>query len=83
MKHFDNSSASQCRRLLAFLMVKKMITTLEARHRLDIIHPAGRIYDLRGEGYDIKTHWSEGRNPGGNRHRVAQYVLMSSKKHKG
>lgn len=70
-----NSIASQLKRLLEWLK-KKPITTLEARHELDILGVAPRIYDLRHRhGYNIHTYWTDDDNPGGGRHRVARYVL--------
>ncbi len=76
MSCLDNSVQSQRERLLAWLQ-KRPITTIEARHNLDILGVAPRIYELRHEfGHNIKTHWIDGDNPGGGRHRIAMYVLF-------
>lgn len=72
-------TAHQRQRLLAWLL-SSPITTLEARQRLDILHPAARVQELRGQGYDIITHWAIQETPLG-RHRVAQYVLLSGGNH--
>lgn len=72
----DVSTAKQRARLLAWLR-KKPITTFQARHKLDIIGVAPRIYELRWyENLNIKTFWVEDSNPGGGRHLVARYVLL-------
>ncbi len=73
---FDCSAKSQRKRLLTWLQ-KKPITTIEARHQLDVLEVGSRICELRHQhGYNIKTHWSKSRNPGsGGYHRVANYVL--------
>jgi hypothetical protein len=76
---FDISTESQRARLLAWLR-KKPITTLQARHRLDILGVGPRVYELRHlYGYNIKTHWIKGHNPGGGKHTVAQYILFPGK----
>lgn len=76
---FDSSTKSQRKRLLTWLQ-KKPITTIEARHSLDILEVGTRICELRHQhGYNIKTHWSKRRNPGGDYHRVAMYVLHPGK----
>ena len=46
--HYPAESArSQCARLLRYLRDHGPIDTREARRRLDIMHPGGRISDLR------------------------------------
>ncbi|WP_411726050.1 helix-turn-helix domain-containing protein [Methyloglobulus sp.] len=56
------------------------ITTLEARQKLDIMHPAARVQELRGLGHDIITHWQTV-DTGKAKHRVARYVLLSGENH--
>ena len=76
---FDQNRKSQQQRLLAKLR-EKTLTTVEARHELDILEVAARIAELRHDyGYNIHTHWSNGDNPGGGRHRIAKYVLLPGK----
>ncbi len=75
-KPFDTSSESQRARLLEWLK-KRPISTIEARHRLDILGVAPRIFELRHWfGYNIKTHFVNDSNPGGGRHRVGHYILF-------
>lgn len=79
----NHSTVSQRARLLTWLR-KKPITTLQARHALDILGVAPRIYELRYDhGYNIQTHWVEGENPGGGKHKVAKYCLLPGALKKG
>lgn len=74
-----HSAQAQRTRLLAWLR-EKPCTTVQARHELDILGVAPRIYELRHhEGFNIHTHWVDDENPGGGRHRVAKYVLKPGK----
>jgi Helix-turn-helix domain len=66
--------------LLSYLLAHHRITTLEARTSLDILHPAGRILELRKDGKNIITHWTTQKTPKG-KHRIAQYVLLSGGSH--
>jgi len=82
-KEFDSSSAAQRARLLERLQ-KGSCSTVQARHELDILGVAPRIYELRHHyGFNIKMHWTKGDNPGGGSHWIAQYVLHSGKYQEG
>lgn len=73
----SNAIFVQRDRLLKMLQ-QGSCTTFEARHKLDIVQPAARIFELRHKyGYNIITHWENDINPGGGKHRIAKYVLMS------
>lgn len=61
-----NSRAAQRRRLL-----------LALRKELDILHPAGRIKELREQGFDIHTLWQWEPTDSGKQHRVGLYCLIS------
>lgn len=74
----NHSIEAQRQRLLHWLQ-QRLCTTMEARHELDILGVAPRVHELRRLGYNIKTLWAKDQNPGGKKHRVAQYVLMSGK----
>ena len=79
-KNIKNTAASAQRRRLLERLQKGPCTTVEARHELDILGVAPRIYELRHQhGFNIKTHWTKGDNPGGGSHWIAQYVLHSGK----
>ncbi len=66
----DHSLEVQRQRLLAALR-QNPITTLEARQDLDIMHPGGRVLELRLQGHPIITTWV--RQQG---HRIGRYSLM-------
>jgi hypothetical protein len=65
----------QRRRLLAALEAGP-VSTLEARERLNVMHPGGRVMELRALGYRIVTAWSFEADAWGRPHRVGRYVLM-------
>jgi len=69
-----NSSAAQRARILAHLQ-QQPLTTLQARADLDVMHPAARVMELRGQGHEIITHRTYEFSEVGERHCVAQYVL--------
>lgn len=77
MKH-PNTSTAQRERFLTSLESAggRGISTLEARNLLDILHPSGRIKELREQGYEITTIWSR-EQTATREHRVARYVLIS------
>ena len=53
------------------------ITTIQARDELNVMHPAGRIRELRESGNHIETIWTTSTNAQGHNHRNARYVLIS------
>lgn len=53
------------------------VSTLTARKELDILHPAGRIKELREQGFDIHTLWQWEPTDSGKQHRVGLYCLIS------
>ena len=79
MRNYSIDTACQRQRLLKALR-KKPLSTLEIRHKLDILGVAPRIYELRHKhGYNIQTQWIKHANPGGGPHLVAHYVLRPGK----
>ena len=75
----SNSLIVQRARLLRRLKIEP-VTTIQARHELDILAPAPRIYELRHKfGHNILTYWQVEETPEGKPHRVALYVLLSGK----
>ena len=70
-----NSTSAQRARLLARLR-HSPVSTLEARQALDIMHPGGRVMELRRRGYKILTYWRSEESVRGKAHRVALYALM-------
>ncbi len=74
---YCNSANAQRNRLHAALR-EGPVSTIKARHELDILAPAPRIYELRHiEGLKIITHWRTETTPEGHTHRVAEYVLQN------
>jgi len=79
----SNTLQAQRSRLLKRLQEKEA-STLELRHELDILAVAPRVHELRHQfGFNIQTHWTNDRNPGGGYHRVAKYVLLAGKYKEG
>ena len=79
MKKFSQNLQAQRQRLLKRLQ-EKSCSTLEARHQLDILAVAPRIYELRHwYGWNIQTCWTTDSNPGGSTHRIARYYLLPGK----
>ncbi|WP_416047932.1 helix-turn-helix domain-containing protein [Cupriavidus basilensis] len=72
-----NSATAQRTRILAALRAHGSLTTLEARRRLDCLHPAARVMELRNLGYLISTIWQWDHTAEGCPHRVARYCLLS------
>jgi len=70
---------SQRLAILAWLLIRPL-STLQAREELGIMHPGGRVMELRRQGYNILTHWVVGYT-GAVKHRVAQYVLLAKVTH--
>jgi len=78
----DTNVEAQRQRLLAALLRAEGagINTIQARHDLNILAPAPRIYELRHHyGHNIQTIWTTETTPEGHPHRVARYVLLNGK----
>lgn len=70
-----NTAEAQRARTLAALRLGPK-TTLDLRRCYDILHPAGRVMELRKTGRHIQTFWVDDVTSEGRTHRVARYVLM-------
>ncbi|WP_448556022.1 helix-turn-helix domain-containing protein [Thalassotalea montiporae] len=75
----DVSSASQRAQILDYLQRNGSATTLDIRNELHILSPAPRVLELRERGHNINTVWVNCATPDGKKHRIAKYVLSSSK----
>ena len=53
------------------------MSTINLREDLDIMHPAGRVQELREAGHRIETIRTTVNNAQGHKHRCARYVLLS------
>ena len=79
MKKLSQSLGAQRKRLIERLQ-KCPCSTIEARHELDILAVAPRIFELRHwYGYNIQTRYTTAVNPGGCTHKVAYYMLFPGK----
>lgn len=79
---YDNSYITQCSRLLKELEIKKQASTFYLREHLGIVHPAGRIKDLRKK-YNILTYRTYEPDKNGVMHRIALYVYLGLKQNIG
>jgi hypothetical protein len=78
--HF-NSARAQRQRLMDWLLVHGTIDTITARHELDILGVAPRIFELRHRfGHQIDMVRVDRQTDCGNLHRVALYVLCPAVK---
>lgn len=73
---YGNSSASQRARLLKHFENCTHLSTLQAREELGILHPCGRIMELRKRGHQIETHWINEADNNGVLHRIGLYVYQ-------
>lgn len=72
----DTSSPTQRQRLLERLR-KSPVTTVEMRHKLNIMAPAARIFELRHHyGHEIRKDMVRDYTPEGFKNRFARYALV-------
>jgi hypothetical protein len=71
------SSRSQQQRLATALTTLGNITTIEAREFLNVMHPSGRINELRNQGWGIEPPRVRYVDDCGVVHSIANYVLKS------
>lgn len=72
----SNNSDAQRQRVADYLAIHNRATSIELRSKLDILHPAGRVKDLRRLGWHIETIWEDHPTECGKLHRVGVYVLL-------
>ncbi len=74
----DSSIIAQQRTVLEALRPAPAgCTTIELREGHNIMHPAGRVKELRERGFNILTVWDYTENAQGHKHRNARYVLLA------
>jgi hypothetical protein len=76
-EHQSISSKSQQQRLALALTRSGSINTIEARHYLDVMHPSGRLKELREQGWLIDKITVRYVAECGSVHHIANYVLKS------
>ena len=74
MRYLSNQVQRQ--KILDWLR-RESLTTLQARKHLDVMHPAGRVKELKAQGFNIVTHWTV-EHTDKAKHRIARYVLLAS-----
>jgi hypothetical protein len=74
----STATEAQVQRVLARLK-RGPATTLNLRSDQDVIHPAGRIAELRRRGYRISTYMVDRQTDAGAWHRVGMYRLHAGK----
>lgn len=73
----DTSIRAQQARLLAALIELGSVNTLYCRDRLNVMHPGGRVMELRRMGHEITTERVTIRDRKGRPHfGVGRYVLI-------
>lgn len=76
-EHQNISSKAQQARLGKAFTTLGNINTLEARKCLEVLHPSGRIKELKAQGWAIAKVWVYVVGERGLKHRIANYVLKS------
>jgi hypothetical protein len=76
-RNFEQNSAQAQRLRLGDSLRIGPVTTIGARAKLDVLHPAGRIKEMRERGWQILTEWVHEPTDCGKLHRVARYVLIA------
>lgn len=71
---YDNSTTSQSLRILKHFDVCPRLSTIQARNEYGILHPGGRVMELRRKGYRIDTHWVNEPDSNGVNHRIGLYI---------
>jgi hypothetical protein len=73
----EDTNQRQRREILEYLQQGNKLTTLYAREVMGIMHPGGRVLELRKQGYNIVTYRRPGADIAGSKHSIAEYVLMT------
>lgn len=76
---YNNSASTQRKRIFRYLEKNHKLSTMEAREQLGILHPCGRVMELRRKGYRIDTHWIKEPDANGVLHRVGLYIYKGRK----
>ncbi len=73
--HF-NTNEEQRTRILGYLRDRGSITTAEAREMLGIMHPAGRVQELREKGFKITCNLENSADFNGIFHKMGRYFYL-------
>lgn len=80
-KYNFNSAKSQRARLLNYLRNYQSVSTIEAREKLDVMHPAARIMELINQGHVIHMIRNVEPTAFGGKHRFGRYYLIKEANH--
>jgi hypothetical protein len=72
------SGAAAQRQAILSHLASHSLTTIYSRDHMGILHPGGRICELRKQGHKITTLWVWEPGASGKTHRVAKYILEQS-----
>lgn len=72
-RNLQTSSEAQRARLLEAFKAGRSLTTLDCRGELNVMHPAGRVKELRTDGHDIRTTMKRDDDADGRPHCVGLY----------
>lgn len=73
-----NSRAAQRERIGRHLLKHGRATTIDLRDDCGVMHPAGRIMEMRAIGWPIVTTWIWATDHEGRPHRCGLYILSRS-----
>src|SRR5580704_14093664 len=73
-QRYNNAASSQRTRILKHFEACPRLSTIQARNEYGILHPGGRVMELRKKGYKIQTHWISEPDSNGVNHRVGLYI---------
>ena len=76
----ETTAASQRQAILARLNERGSITTIQAREELGVMHPSGRVLELRRQGHNIITAWIIQTDAAGVTHRQGKYLYTAGAK---
>jgi len=75
----SESARFKQRVLILFLLKQRPHTTIELRERFSVVHPAGRVFELRKLGHQIETVNGHAVDRRGRRHPCAVYHLVGGR----
>jgi hypothetical protein len=77
-RFYSNAIRSQQARILKHFEECPRLSTIEAREQYGILHPSGRVMELRKKGHRIDTHWISAPDTNGVPHRVGLYIYQGA-----
>lgn len=72
----DTTKTSQCEKILTFLQECGSITPLDAIREFSCLRLGARIWDLKQQGYKIRTDIESAKNRYGDAVHYARYTLL-------